>query len=80
MKTEAAIKLLFPDCNLLDEKFIVRLYDGFDQLWVDVSEPVTKEEALRIWKEETNNGTKNSKFEHIDYYAIFPANTRMLRS
>jgi hypothetical protein len=60
--------------------FIVRLYDGFDNQWIDITEPVSEEVALKIWNEKTDNGTKKSKFEHIDYYRVFPANTKMLFS
>ena len=59
------------------EKFIVRLYDGFDNEWMDVSSPVSKEEAQKIWNNKTKDGTQMTKFEDIDYYAIFPADTVM---
>ncbi len=58
--------------------FVVRLYDGFDYCWMDVSEPVSRNEAERIWKEKTDDGKRNTKYDDIDYYAIFPADTRML--
>ena len=61
----------------MEEKFVVRLYDGFDYVWIDVSEPVSKEEANRIWNEKTENGTRKTKYEDIDYFAIFPADTVM---
>jgi NDP-sugar pyrophosphorylase family protein len=64
--------------NNLEGKYIVRHYDGFDRYWIDVSEPVSKEEAQRIWNKETKNGTENTCYEDIDYYRIFPADTRML--
>jgi hypothetical protein len=64
----------------MKEKFIVRLYDGFDNQWIDVSEPVIYEEAQRIWDEKTNNGVKNTKYSDVDYYKIFPADTIMLFS
>jgi hypothetical protein len=60
------------------DKFIVRLYDGFDYEWMDVSEPVSREEADRIWNEKTKNGTYKTKYDDIDYYKIFPADTQML--
>jgi hypothetical protein len=63
-----------------EELYVVRLFDGMDGEWMDVSDPVTKEEADKIWNEKTNNGTKNTKYEHIDYYDIFPADTKMLFS
>ncbi len=57
--------------------FVVRLCDGFDGIWMDVSNPVSKEEADRIWNEKTNNGTKRICYSDIDYYEIFPADTKM---
>ena len=57
--------------------FIVRLWDGFDGLWCDVTGAVPLEEAEKVWNEHTQNGTKSTKFEHIDYYKIFPADTKM---
>ena len=61
-------------------KHIIRLYDGFDNEWIDVSKPVSYEEAQKIWNEKTDNGTKKTTFDDIDYYKIFPANTVMGRS
>lgn len=61
-----------------EERFVVRLYDGFDNLWMDVSAEVSGEEADRIWREKTNNGSRNTSFNDIDYYRVFPANTKML--
>lgn len=58
------------------DKFVVRLWDMFDG-WIDISEPVTKEEADRIWNKETADGTKNTKYADGDYYSIFPADTKM---
>lgn len=60
------------------ELFVVRLYDGFDNCWMDVSKPVSKEEADRIWNKHTDNGTKKKSYSDIDYYAVFPAETKML--
>jgi hypothetical protein len=62
-----------------DVLYVVRLWDGMDGMWMDVSEPVTANEAKRIWNEKTQNGTKNIGFSEIDYYAIYPADTKMLR-
>lgn len=61
-----------------EHKYIVRLYDGFDNKWMDVSGPVPYDEAQKIWNENTKGGTKSTKFGDIDYYAIFPADTTML--
>jgi len=60
----------------MEDKYVVRLFDMFDG-WIDISSAVSKEEAEEIWAKETKNGTKNTKYEDGDYYAIFPANTRM---
>jgi hypothetical protein len=62
------------------DKFIVRLYDGFDNEWIDISEPLPLEEAMKIWRGKTNNGTEKYKYDHIDYYEVFPADTKMLHS
>jgi len=61
-------------------KYIVRLYDGFDNLWMDISKPVSKKIAKCIWNKETKNGTKNTRYDDIDYYDIFPADTKMIYS
>lgn len=66
-----------PDENTLH---VVRLYDGFDNQWIDVSEPVSLEEARRIWNDHTDEGKHKTSYEDIDYYAIFPAGTKMLFS
>lgn len=58
----------------------VRLYDGFDHLWIDIDKPCLYDEALHIWNEHTKNGTCNTRFADIDYYDIFPADTVMLYS
>lgn len=57
-------------------KFVVRLYDRFDG-WIDVASGLSWEDALTRWNEETENGTKMTKFEDGDYWAIYPADTRM---
>ncbi len=60
------------------ERFTVRLWDGMDGCWCDVAANVTAEEALKVWAARTQNGTKNTGFNEIDYYCIFPADTRMV--
>lgn len=46
---------------MADKKFIVRLYDGFDNQWMDVSKAVSHKEAVKIWNEFTHNGTQMAK-------------------
>ena len=60
--------------------YIVRLYDGFDNQWIDVTEPVTSKEALLVWLQLTKYGTEKTRYDDIDYFRIFPADTRMLYS
>ena len=36
-------------------KFIVRLYDGFDYEWIDITEPLFLEDARKVWMEHTKN-------------------------
>ena len=61
----------------MEPLFVVRLWDMFDG-WMDITGAVSKEEATRVWNERTNNGTQNTKYSDGDYYAIYPADTRML--
>lgn len=77
---EACRDLRDPEGAKLRKLKVVRLYDGFDRQWMDVSKPVPEDEAQRIWNEKTKNGTERTKYADIDYYAIFPADTRMLYS
>lgn len=59
---------------------IVRHYDGFDNCWTDVTGPVPEEEAVDIWLDKTENGTKNTSYDDIDYFKIFDAGTTMVNS
>ena len=59
-------------------QYVVRLYDGFDRIWLDVSQPCSYEEAERIWHEYTKFGTEKTTYEDIDYYNIFPSDVTML--
>lgn len=75
------VKVMGPshDVNLADPtaKFIVRLWDGMDGCWCDCTGAVSAREALEVWGERTKNGTEKIKFAEIDYFCIFPADTRM---
>ncbi len=61
------------------DKCTVRLWDGMDGAWCDVDEAtgVSVDEALKVWMDRTSNGTKAVSFQDIDYYKIFPADSRM---
>ena len=62
------------------ELYVVRLYDGFDNEWIDVSKAVSRKEAEKILDEKTKGGTKKTCYDDIDYYAIFPVDTIMVFS
>lgn len=56
-------------------KFIVRGYDKYDG-WYDCTGPISYDEALKKWNQETANGTKHT--EYPAYFKIFPADTQMI--
>ncbi len=61
-----------------DTGFVVRLWDGMDGTWCDCGEPhALLEGALAVWYQRTERGTKKVAFNEIDYFRIFPADTRM---
>ncbi len=57
--------------------FIVRLWDGMDGAWSDVTGAISAEEALQVWSDRTNRGKKMVSFNDIDYFRIFHFDTRM---
>jgi hypothetical protein len=63
-----------------EKLYVVRLYDGMDNQWMDITKPMTKAEADKVWNERTCNGTQKTSYGDIDYYKIFPAGTKMLYS
>lgn len=62
------------------ELYIVRHWDGMDGVWTDCTKPVSYVEAKEEWNDRTQHGARNTSFNDIDYYDIFPANTRMIYS
>ena len=66
-----------PDLFTANTKFTVRVWDGMDGCWCDCEAGVELDKALEVWAERTKNGTEKTKFADIDYYCIFPADTRM---
>jgi hypothetical protein len=59
------------------KSYTLRLWDGMDGCWTDVATG-DRLTVLRKWAENTKNGTKQVSFNEIDYYRIFPADTKML--
>lgn len=62
------------------EKYVVRLWDGMDGVWIDITKPLSYDEARKAWNEKTKNGTEKTCFGDIDYFEIFPSSTTMLYS
>jgi hypothetical protein len=60
------------------ESYVVRAWDGMDGCWTDCTGEVGRDEALRCWAEKTDGGTRHVAYAEIDYYRIFPGDTRML--
>ena len=63
-----------------EQLYVVRLYDGFDNEWIDLCRPCPKAEAEALWSEKTKGGTEKTRYEDIDYFAIFSADTKMTYS
>jgi len=63
-----------------DGKYAVRVWDGMDGCWCDVVAGVDLKTALETWCDRTKNGTEHTNYSDIDYYRIFPADTKMLWS
>lgn len=77
--TEALLNLRIKFTNLSDNcKYIVRLYDGFDNYWIDITKALSKAEAIKVWMKETKNGTEHICYGDIDYYDIFQEHTVMV--
>lgn len=57
--------------------FVVRLWDMMDG-WIDVSGPLTGAGARELWLGKTCGGTRNTRYEDGDYYAVYPSKTVML--
>ena len=54
----------------MDERYIVRFYNGSDNKWKDVTSPMSKAEAEQVWRNKTKSGERSCKPEHVNYYDI----------
>lgn len=66
-------------------QYIVRLWDGFDGEWMDVSDPLSKEDAEELCKKKNREriglgGKETGDYNDIDYYRVFPSDTKMMFS
>jgi hypothetical protein len=57
--------------DMKEGKYIVRIYDGFDNEWFDICSPCSYDEALKLYNEKTENNTMNNTFMYIDYFGVF---------
>lgn len=69
--------------GIMSVLYIVRLWDGFDGEWIDISEPLSQVEAEKLAGDENENrlgsaaGKRDGNYSDIDYYKAFPADTTM---
>ncbi len=63
--------------------YVVRLWDGFDGEWMDVSGPLPQGEAVKLCGDRnaarpgSAAGKRAGCYNDIDYYKVFLAGTRM---
>lgn len=69
---------VFPERHTSESRYTVRLYDGMDGCWMDVGADLSLSEAFEVWMGRTKDGTESTCYANIDYYSIFPADTRMI--
>lgn len=51
-------------------RYVVKFYNSFENTWTDVSDPVSYDEAERIWNHYTEQGLINTSEDEGDYYII----------
>jgi hypothetical protein len=64
------------DLDAPEGRFTLRLWDGMDGCWCDCVAG-DAQEVLKAWHERTRDGTEKTSFNDIDYFKIFPAESRM---
>ncbi len=64
------------DFDAADARFTLRLWDGMDGCWCDCVEGGAHE-VLAAWHQRTKDGTEKVSFNEIDYFRIFPQDSRM---
>lgn len=64
--------------------WVVRLWDGFDGEWMDVSGHMPEHDAKKLAGDKnearigSGAGNRSGNFREIDYYRAFPADTKMV--
>lgn len=67
----------FEQAKFDETKWVLRHYDGFDNEWIDIATGWLRNIATK-YCEMTKNDTEQCHFDHIDYYAIFPEDSKMI--
>jgi len=67
-----------PSYDFVAGRFAVRHWDGMDGCWSDVATDLSGTDALRMWSERTQGGTRQTRFDQIDYVRLFPGDTKMM--
>lgn len=62
---------------MTDKTCVIRLYEGSEYAWTDVSARLTYEEAVKKWFAITKQGSEKTTFNDIDYYAIWESGARL---
>lgn len=63
--------------------YVVRLWDGFDGEWMDVSKPLSRQKADKLCGDKNASrggsaaGKRMGSYNDIDYYKVFSVATRM---
>jgi hypothetical protein len=63
--------------------WVVRLWDGFDGIWMDVSEPMSEEAAKELAGDKNEQrlgsgaGNREGSYNEIDYYKAVPCAMKM---
>ncbi len=74
----AVVDFDIPGYDFHTQRFSVRHWDGMDGCWSDIATNVSGYEALTVWFERTDNGTRRLRFAEIDYVRLFPGGTKMI--
>lgn len=68
---------------MTEQLWVVRLWDGFDGEWMDVSDQMSEAAARKLAGDKnerrsgSNRGKREGSYGDIDYYAAFPADRKM---
>jgi len=61
----------------LEVPWSVRLFDGNKKIWIMVKSGIKKEEAYRVWYQQTSGGTLCNDSRSDSYYFMCPENIKL---